>query len=42
MDEDDKKQMDNQISKEKAAGLYPDEDEFQDIEGIFFINNSEE
>jgi len=28
MDEDDKKQMDNQISKEKAAGLYPDEDEF--------------
>ncbi len=28
MDEDDKKQMDNQISKEKAAGLYPAEDEF--------------
>ena len=26
--EDDKKQMDNQISKEKAAGLYPSEDEF--------------
>ena len=28
MDEDDKKEMDAQISKEKAAGLYPAEDEF--------------
>jgi len=28
MDEDDKKQMDAQIAKEKSAGLYPAEDEF--------------
>ena len=28
MDEDDKKEMDAQIAKEKAAGLYPAEDEF--------------